>query len=235
VRSTRLLVLAAAGAVAVGAAAALLKPAEPVVGPGNLAVRAENPPTVDASELQRKLLDRLVQDAAVADPAGLPALTTFTSLFTHGQDWVLDRLLRDDVPSSLALAFADRLPRGAARSDSAVDRLLGPMLAAISQGDRRAAVDVLRARGRLPTDSAASCRCVFGVHDGAAGRTAVAVGAAPGVLLTWSPQVVGDDLVLHVAQSADGSHVLSRPMDVSGALHAEALPTSHDEVPAQND
>jgi len=221
VRSTRLLVLAAAGAVAVGAAAALLKPSGPPdVSPGNLAVRADEVPTIDPAALRRDMLDGLVRDAAVRDPARLPALTTFTALFVKGDDAVLDRLLRDDVPPALALAFAERLPRGTPRAAAAVDRLLGPLLLAIPQDDRSAAVAVLRGRGRLPTESVARCRCIFGVHDGPAGRTAVAMGVTPAVRLRWNPSVGPDGLVLHVEEDPEGSHVLSTPLDAPGPVHA---------------
>ena len=222
-RSTRLLVLGVFVAVLAGVAGAVLKPDPMVVSPGNLAISAKSGATpVDLGELQRSLLDRLVADAAVSDPSGLPALTSYTALFARHPDanrWILERLFEPDASPALRTAFAQRLPRGRAQHDAAADRLLGPLLTHDIPAVRRAALDVLRSRNRLQFTSSPECACGFGVHprDPVAGdpMTVVAFGASKETLLAWTPRPTDDGtgLLLDLRRDPTGEPVLAQRLD----------------------
>jgi hypothetical protein len=204
-RSNRLLVFAVVGAVFAGAAATLLKPAD---------TTEPEPIAVDAAKIQRGLLDQLVRDAKVRDPAKLPALTMFVAVFTHGGDWVVDRLTNPDVPARLTVAFTERLPRGQAGSDAAADRLLGPILRGSSSFDLPAAIEVLRGRGRLELATSARCACRFGFHpanpEPGTAVTLVAFGRAP---IAWSPTTVEGEVLLNLRSDSAGSSALATVMD----------------------
>ena len=239
-RSTKLLGLGLLAAVAVGALAAAVKPSgPPLVSPGNVAVQADEVLDIDPATFQRELLDGLVADSAVSDPTRLPALTTFVSLYAKrptSNAWILDRLTRDDVPAGLQIAFAQRLPRNQSHQDAAADRLLGGILELGPDGHRRAALNALRARGRVAFATSTPCGCGFGVHPRDPGPgdpiLAFVYGATAESGLAWQPRALEDGTgwVLDVHPEAGGSSVLARRLPPAASIRVVAHAPPSEEV-----
>jgi len=239
-RSTGLLGLALAAAIAAGALAALLKePAVPDVSPGNVAIRAETVADIDPATFQRDLLEQLVKDSAVADPDRLPTLPMFVSLFStrpKEYGWVLDRLGRAEVPPDLRVAFARRLPGGRSSQDAAADGLLGRILENGPETHRRKALDSLRSRGRVAMTTSSACRCAFGVFprdpEPAEPLVVFARGADDGVGLAWAPTplIEGGGWRLDVRPDPDGPSVLARKLPQGGPVRVVGHESSSEAV-----
>ncbi len=169
-RSTVVLLGGVAAAVAVGAAAALLKPKPPTLptSPTNVAIPVPaGTKAPDAQVVQVELLEKLIVKAETADDVGaLPSLETFVLIVQkdpEGAAWVVDRLAREDATQGLRHAFVADLPKSRRDLDDAVDRLLRADL----EGGDAAAIELLVARGvvedyRLDRE----CDCFAGTYRG---------------------------------------------------------------------
>ncbi len=204
-RSTALYLGAAALAIAVGAAAALLRPAPVSDTSVKLRMKAE---PMQPQAVQEPLLEALIEEArAVEDVERLPAFDVALALFGGGDGSARERLLEPDVPQALALALAKRLPRRGDGPEGAA-MLLERHLAAAAPG----AVAVVKARGEAEIKRDVACRCSFARY----GDWAVAWG--PG--LGWSPERVDGNWVLNLRAEPGGAKALTMRLEGGGSLSA---------------
>jgi hypothetical protein len=211
-RSPRMFLFACVFAMALGAAAALLRPAPPPTHPGNVSVRVPKGAAVDPRVVQEQLLERLVAEGRLAErperTAGFGTFLVLVDSDADGHAWVVERLLEPDATAPLRAAFARRLSRQAGPADAA-RKLLQSLLGSEDPAAVAVALEALAHRGETAEASWPGCRCSYGVHprrpDGEAWL--FARGRA-GAALAWAPTEDAGAWTLGVAAAADGAPAL---------------------------
>jgi hypothetical protein len=224
-RSTLVLLIGAALAVALGAGAALSRrsPA-PIGNPINMGIPV--PATagnVDPRVFHERLLEELVLDSADTErPDQLPSFATFSLLVTSDPEafgWVVDRLAEPSVPDRLATAFAAHLPTRRRDLDAIVHRLLIPRLEDDDPERAGRALDVLRAGGRTRVGTDPACRCAFGHYPTrpTAGEPVWLVAFhLDGEPVSWAPEEGrGEEpgWILNLARADEGQPLLVRRVE----------------------
>jgi hypothetical protein len=171
---------------------------------------------LDREALREKLLEDLIVDARDAErPERLPGLRSLAlqvAADPGGHRATLDRLAEDDVPAGLRIAFAGELPLRSEALRGVVDSLLSPLLRGEDPGAARAALDVLRARGRTRVQSWGACGCAFGFLPADAGSLeemlflAFVIDPTQGSGIAWDPLgAAGDSALVPGGSAADGA------------------------------
>ncbi len=167
-RSLKLLALTISLGVAMGLAGALLRPAShPDTNENNVVFRGKQQSLgISKDELQRRLLERLVRQANRDEAIQQhPDFQTFQRIFLEQEKArvpILERLVSDDSPGSLRLAFATALPsRPRTVRALAFRSLIVPLLASQDTQLALAAAEALDHADFLEAKSSPACRCRF--------------------------------------------------------------------------
>ncbi len=221
-----MLLAGAAIAVALGAAAALLRPSPPAAlnSPTNIAIPVrDGDHRIEPREVHERMLEGLVEASRGTDrPDRIPAFSSLALLIKRDPDdfaWALQRLAEDDVPIALVTSFASQMPSRDRGLDPVVHGLLIDRLTGDDPEDRVAALDVLRGRGVVHSTAEGACRCAFGVYPRApksGERAWLLAWSLDGEGVGWAPAESEDGWLLNLSRGApDGPQVRVQALDAA--------------------